>query len=347
MRTYSIPPADYQAWDNYVHSRAVGGPYLSTAWKSALEQGYGHRTFYLAACQDSCISGILPLALIKPPLGRAKLVSLPFCDYGGLLAEHPEAEEFLLQHALALAREHNADLEIRNQGPSSLMQEKEDLVQVTDKCRMLLQLPGSSAQLWSGFKSKLRSQIKKPGKEGLKCSLGHAEMRADFYQVFCRNMRDLGSPVHSRQWIEAVLSAFGSKSRVAVVYKGHIPVGAGIILAGANMIVIPWASTLREYNSLSPNMLLYWTFLEYAADNGFAYFDFGRSTPGEGTYLFKKQWGAEPVALAWYKLKAGQKDNGSAQGKGSLRSTSEKLWRSLPLPAANFLGPRIRKYIDR
>lgn len=346
MHINTITPTDHQAWDDYISTRSSGSPYLTTAWKTALEQGYGLQTFYLAAWDSNSLSGVLPLALIRPPLGKSRLVSLPYCDYGGILADSETSASALLDQAFALAREHGAGLEIRSRAPLPRAEARGGFEQVTDKCRMLLELPGSSTLLWSGFKSKLRSQIKKPSKEGLKCSLGHAELLADFYQVFCHNMRDLGSPVHSRQWIQAVLFAFGSQSRVAVVYKGDIPVGAGIILVSANMIVIPWASTLREYKSLSPNMLLYWSFLEYAADNGFAYFDFGRSTPGEGTYLFKKQWGAEPVPLGWYRLTRHEKANGSAAGKGSLRSTSQKLWRSLPLPAANFLGPRIRKYID-
>ncbi len=346
MHITTITPTDHQAWDDYVSTHSKGGPYLTTAWKTAMEQGYGLRTFYLAARKSGSLTGVLPLALIRPPLGNSRLVSLPYCDYGGIVADSEISASALLDQAFALAREQRAGLEIRNQSVLPLIQESKELHPATDKCRLLLELPGSSGLLWSGFKSKLRSQIKKPSKEGLMSRLGHKELLPDFYSVFCRNMRDLGSPVHSRQWIQAVLFAFGSQSRVAVVSKGDIPVGAGIILASANMIVIPWASTLREYNSLSPNMLLYWSFLEYAADNGFAYFDFGRSTPGEGTYAFKSQWGARPVPLAWYRLKSEGKSNGSAEDKGSLRSTSERLWRSLPLPAANFLGPRIRKYID-
>ena len=32
----------------------------------------------------------------------------------------------------------------------------------------------------------------------------------------------------------------------------------------------------------------------------YAFFDFGRSSEGEGTYKFKKQWGAKPTPLVWY-----------------------------------------------
>ncbi len=346
MHLNTITPTDHQAWDDYATSSSHAGPYLTTAWKTALEQAYGHRTFYLAARDNASITGVLPLVFIRPPLGKARLVSLPYCDFGGMLADDVQTAESLLNSALALAGEHRAGLEIRCAEPLSQAEAHGSFAQATDKCRMLLELPGSSASLWSGFKSKLRSQIKRPAKDGLTARLGHLELLPDFYHVFCRNMRDLGSPVHSTRWIKSVVKSFGENALVCVVYLDESPVAGGILLMHARSATVPWASTLREYNRLSPNMLLYWTFLEYAADNSCTRFDFGRSTPGEGTYSFKSQWGARPVPLAWYRLKSEVKANCSAGGKGSLRSTGERLWRSLPLPAANFIGPRIRKYID-
>jgi FemAB-related protein (PEP-CTERM system-associated) len=342
-----ITPDDYSVWDQYVLSNPDGGPYLFCAWKQAVEQAYGHRTYYLASFAGPAVNGVLPLVLIKHPLGRGRLVSLPFCDYGGLLADSETISTHLLKHATELAIELRSDLEIRNPRSCSALEVRDDFYPGTDKCRMLLKLPESADLLMSGFKSKLRSQIRKPSKEGLRAVLGYTDLLSDFYTVFCRNMRDLGSPVHSRKWIDAVVQAFGSQARVSVVYKDDIPIGGGIVLTSRDTVTIPWASTLRTYNRWSPNMLLYWTFLADAADNGFRFFDFGRSTPGEGTYAFKKQWGAEPAPLFWYKHKTTSSRTGTRHTGFSLQSTGATLWQKLPLVAANFMGPGLRKYIDR
>jgi len=342
----TITSADYHAWDQYILSHPLGGVYLSTPWKQAIELGYGHETFYLTAYEKEAIIGVLPLALIRPPFGKAGLVSLPYCDHGGLLADDVKTAESLLDSALALVREHRAGLEIRNSSASDHFRFPQGFAPATDKCRMVLELPSSSDLLWSGFKSKLRSQIKKPSKEGLVARLGQAEILPDFYRVFSRNMRDLGSPVHSIRWIKSVIESFGQAAKVCVVYKDDTPAAGGIILMHAQTATVPWASALREYSRFSPNMLFYWTCLEFAADNGFRFFDFGRSTPGEGTYAFKEQWGARPVPLAWYSLAGVGRANGAARGKGSFRRASEKIWQNLPLAAANALGPRLRKYID-
>lgn len=312
-----------------------------------MERAYGHETFYLAAYNHAGICGGLPLVRIKLPMTKGRLISLPFCDYGGVLADDEDIAQRLLSHALGLAREMRCGLEVRFPASCPWIEDNEEFVQITPKCRMLLELPGNSSLLWHGFKSKLRSQVKRALKNGLTFRLGQAESLEEFYSVFSRNMRDLGSPVHSGRWLREVLSAFEGRARTGIVYHGALVVGGGIILTHSNTVTLPWASTLKEFNRLSPNMLLYWSFMEYAADQGYRFFDFGRSTPGEGTYAFKEQWGARPAHLSWYRYFPGGKAESFSGRSGGLQNKAEKLWRRLPLSLANTLGPQLRKYIDR
>ncbi|MFZ1936720.1 MAG: FemAB family XrtA/PEP-CTERM system-associated protein [Thermoguttaceae bacterium] len=341
-----IQTEDYQAWDGYVLAHATPCVYLTTAWKRAVERGYGHQTAYLAAFDDRSLAGVLPLVLIKPPLSRRCLVSLPYCDYGGLVAQSGELASALLARAVDLASQLRATLEIRTAEPSLELERTTDFRQIADKCRMVLGLPPSAGMLWKGFKSKLRSQVRRAMQHGLVNRIGGKELLQDFYTVFSQNMRDLGSPVHSREWLQAVLVAFGDAAKVGVVYKGAYPAAAGIVLTHGSYVTISWASSLREFNSLSPNMLLYWSFLTYAADSGFKFFDFGRSTPGGGTCAFKKQWGAQPSPLFWFRQ--GGIDAASGEEIGMrLRSIAKGLWTKLPIVVANAAGPRIRKYISK
>ena len=219
---------------------------------------------------------------------------------------------------------------------------------------MLLKLPESSGALLTSFKSKLRSQVRKPAKDGLSSKLGGEDLLGSFYGVFTENMRDLGSPVHSKEWIRSVLRFFGPRARCGVVFMPDgSPAAAGIILCHDRVVSIPWASSLRRFNRSNPNMLLYWGFLEHAADNGYAFFDFGRSTPGEGTYRFKEQWGASPHPLHWVRIETRNgtvqpiclQDSGQAAPSRS-RQMAEKVFQSLPVPMATFVGSRIRKYIS-
>ncbi len=343
----TITPADYQAWNDYILARVGGSGYLTTAWKQAVERGYSRQTYYLGAFEDASLVGTLPLVLLAPPLTGKSLVSLPYCDYGGILARNEEIARILLQYAIDLAGQLKATMEIRSAIPTPILDESPVFSQTTNKCRMVLGLPESAAVLWDGFKSKLRSQIKRAMKNDLTQRIGGEEILDDFYRVFCRNMRDLGSPVHSQTWFRSVLEAFGDRAVVSVVYHEEIPVAAGIVLMHGDMATIPWASSLQQFNRLSPNMLLYWSLLEYAADAGFARFDFGRSTPDEGTYAFKKQWGAQPVPLHWFRQGMADAEKARVGIDVPLRSILEWSWKRLPVAVANAAGPPIRKHIAK
>jgi serine/alanine adding enzyme len=214
-----------------------------------------------------------------------------------------------------------------------------------DKVRMLMKLPASSTMLMQSFKSKLRSQITRPLKEGLTTKVGGVELLEDFYRVFAINMRDLGSPVHSVELIQHVLSNFSEDSRILVVYSAREAVACALVIGFSRILRNPWASSLRKYASLSPNMLLYMRMLEFACDNGYESFDFGRSTKGEGTYRFKEQWGAVPAPLYWYYFPP-VGDALQLEGEQRKFEYARYCWKKLPVVVTKAIGPRIRKYIS-
>ena len=335
---------DKRRWDDYVISQADAGPYHLFAWKEAVESAYGHRAIYLIAEDNKgIVQGVLPLFLVKPPFLKGTLVSLPFCDYGGVLTHNEEVKDVLLQTAWELSIKHKAQLELRLKKPETMAHSLSSLSVTSHKARMVLDLPENSDNLWDTFKSKLRSQIKRPQKDGLDFVLGSFDLVDDFYKVFSVNMRDLGSPVHSRTWIKAVVHSYADKSHIGIVYAGKLPIAGGIILKCNTTVSLPWASALNEYSQSSPNMLLYWGFLKYASDNGFRHFDLGRSTPGEGTYRFKEQWGALPVPLFWYG--EGFSNPSGHDVANKIRPIIEKTWARIPQKVTDTLGPMVRRFI--
>ena len=332
---------DQPAWDEYVHSHPEGLAYQLFAWKQAVTQAYGFEGKYLLAESSGNICGVLPLIKLRVPLRGESYISLPYCDAGGVLADSLDVATKLLGSAF----ESSPRCEIR-----SAIELSSGLSNQTDKVRMLLELPLSSEELLSRLKSKLRSQVKKPIRDGLTVKTGGEELVEIFYRIFAVNMRDLGSPVHSLLWIKSVVKTYAENCRVAVVYTPDgEPAAAGIVLLQRQTVSIPWASALREYNRLNPNMLPYWTFLQLAADNGYCYFDFGRSTPGEGTYKFKQQWGAQPKPLYWYQQPEASNtisDEMADSAKLSKRDLLVGIWQKLPVPVATTIGSQVRKYIS-
>jgi len=342
MHVHLAGDSSSESWDHFVQKHPRGLPYHLTSWQKAIKEAYGFESRSLIAEDGGDICGVLPLTKFRVPWQRGNLISLPYCDAAGVLANHDTIASTLINRALEMATAEKCNCQIRS--AEMLQVQGENL---TDKVRMVLKLPNSSEQLLAGLKSKVRSQVKKPLRDGLIAKVGGIELLDHFFLIFSENMRDLGSPVHSRRWIDAVIKHYGALALVAVVYTpDQQPAAGGILIKQSTTVSVPWASSRRKYNALNPNMLLYWTFLAHAADNGHRRFDFGRSTPGEGTYKFKEQWGAIPQALYWYDWpeEPGSRKR-SLMAKSNTRKTCESLWSNLPLSVTNRLGPAFRKYI--
>jgi len=336
---------DQRAWDDYVLNHADGLAYHQYAWKIAIAEAYHFDACYLIAEENKEICGVLPLIEFKLPFFTRSYISLPYCDVGGPLVDRPDIETALLAEAKRVAVGNGIEsIELRQKGKrtESAHQDKSPY-----KVRMVLDLPDSSELLFSNMKSKLRSQVRKPMRDGLTTRLGGTELITAFYQVFSENMRDIGSPVHSRKWLESVVHHYAENVKVGVAFTSDgQPIAGGIILLHGKTVSCPWASSLRKFNKLNPNMLLYWTFLAFAADHGFNMFDFGRSTPGEGTFRFKEQWGARAENLAW---RQDGLTGGTSQifsGTSGIRPVMERVWTRMPLTLCNALGPILRRHIS-
>jgi serine/alanine adding enzyme len=333
-------PGDDTRWDRFVCSRREAHACHLSAWKRIIERTFGHQSQYLVSeDKHGEVNGVLPVIRLKSRLFGDFQVSIPYVNYGGPLAVDDGTTRELLQAAVKTAQDLRVShLEVRTETDADF-----GLQIRSSKHSLRLPLPGSPEDLWSSFSSKLRSQIKRAQREAMTVSVGREAEVASFYDVFATNMRDLGTPVYSRRFFENVLRELPDSTWICTVRLGHRAVAAGFLAGFRGTLEIPWASSLREFNRLSPNMLLYWAVLQFACERGFAEFDFGRSSPDSGPYRFKLQWGAQPVPLYWhYWLRdAGQLPDLSPRNPRMQLAIA--LWRHLPVPLTKLVGPPIVK----
>ena len=326
---------DAPLWEDY--ASAQGGNYHRLGWRRVIEESFGQTTYYLTAKVDGRFCGLLPLVLMKSWLFGKSLVSMPFFNDGGIAADTPEAEAALLKRAEGIAAETGAThVELRQSAEKSWR-----FPVKTHKVAMRLALPAVADLLWDAFPGKLRSQIRRPMKAGMTVRWGGLDQLDPFYRVFSMNMRDLGTPVYGKDFFRNILHAFPSDRTICVVYHADQPVAAAFLSRFGETMEIPWASSLRQFSSESPNMLLYWSVLSEACNQGCTWFDFGRSTPDEGTYRFKQQWGAEPQPLYWYYLQDADKPLPDVSVKNAKYRMGIRLWQTLPVWLTQQMGPRI------
>ena len=345
-----IVPADRveKSWDRFVeqHSQATIGHLRG--WGSVIQSAYGHETLSLAALADGELVGVLPLVLVRSRLFGDRLVSMPFLDYGGLLVDTDaerdlgiDVTQALLDAAAAAGRVRRAaSLGLRQFHPIA----SGDPV-TTDRVTMLLPL-STAETAWKALPSERRNRVRKGEKRGLTAVWGGAELLEGFYEVFAANMRDLGSPVHSRRFFTEMLRRLPDTARVLQVRDSvACPVGAAVCLFFRDTIAVPWVSSRRDAFALCPNFVLYWEVIRFGCTEGYRTLDLGRSFRNAGTFEFKRQWGAAPHPLPWIfrDLVAGGPPPVDRDSSRFHRLVD--LWKRLPVPVANLLGPWVRRQV--
>lgn len=330
--------ASADIWNSF--GKRASGTYCHLfSWKQVFERTYGLQTHYLAFCSGDTWLGILPIAVMpRLPGCVAKAVSLPYCNYGGLLAaqgvdaEVLKAEAVKYLHRLGINR-----IEFREIVPGIV-----DSREVT----MILRLAENSDFLWKQVGDKVRNQVRKAQRSGLTLRWGR-DQADDLYAIYATNMGRLGTPVHSPKFVEEILASLGECADVLTVRHNERAIGAMLVIKHGNIWADPIASCLTEFNSLNPNMLLYWEALRAACDAGAESFDFGRSHKDSGTYRFKKQWGANEVALHYHSYENGVLLPSASTNfyRGQNASRLADIWRKFPAFVQMRLGPVVRRWL--
>ena len=307
-------------------------------WLLVLQQGLRHEPYCLEASRGGRTAGLLPLAFVRSRLFGRFLVGLPYLNVGGVAADEGAAAVALVDRAVELAdRLDVKHLELRHEEPLAHAALGH---QLTSKVHMRLDLPGAPEELWGSFRPAVRNQVRKGEKLGLTVHWGGEELLGEFYDVFARNMRDLGTPVFGRRLFGSILAQFPGRAELCVVRTGSRPIAGAILTHGDGMAEVPSASSLRKYNPTNANMLMYWHLLCRAMERGQRSFDFGRSSPDSGTFRFKKQWGARPHPAVWqYYLRRGS--IGDMRPESPRYRLLIRVWRRLPVAVTRLIGPAI------
>jgi FemAB-related protein (PEP-CTERM system-associated) len=341
VNIHTTPDVD-KSWDRYVESHPRATVAHLAAWGQIAREAYGHEALYVRAEDGGEVCGVLPLVFVTSRLFGRRLVSMPFLDYGGVLADADRGLELaLVEEALRQTRARRAQgLGLRQLHPEPLPWPTTD-----DRVTMLLELTTEDAA-WKALPSERRNRVRKGEKLGLTASWCGPEALDDFYRVYAVNMRDLGSPVHGPTFFRAMVQALPGTARVLLVRDAdRRVVGAAVCLFFRDTIMVPWVSSLREAFALCPNFVLYWEVIRFGCRNGSRVLDLGRSFRSAGTFEFKRQWGARPHTLPWIFLDGQPGGPPPVDRDASRFAMLVRAWKKLPVPIANAVGPWIRRQV--
>ena len=333
-----------EKWDDYVLEHPEGTLFHLSKWKSVVEKSFGHRSFYFGAVEkdrsQEKVIGVMPLFSIKSLLFGHYLVSAPFAEIGGIVADTSETADGLLQRAIETAEALKCDyLELRNRDPIADLPVKPLYVNFKREI-----YPDLEDNL-KAIPRKARRMVRQGEKKGLLSETGHHLLPA-FYSLLANNYHRLGTPVFSRRLFENFIDVFGDQSQILIVRKeGGQPVAGVLSFFYKDQVLPYYAGSDFQFRSLAPNDFMYWELLRYAWERGCKVFDYGRSKIDTGSYDFKRHWGFEPTPLAYqYHLVAAEEAPNLSPANPKYRKKIE-MWRRLPFFITKILGPPIARYL--
>ena len=340
MEIYELKRREEKEWDAYVLKHPNSTFFHQIGWKNVVERTYKHKPVYLIARKEGEVKGVLPLFLMRSMIFGKKLVSVPFAPYGGVCADDEIAEKMLIEEAKRITDEYDVDyLELRQFN-------KNDAEFVTNDAyvTLILKLNRNYEVIWNTFRKSMRRYVRKAVENDLKVTINSKNLK-DFYNIYTNAMRNLGTPAHSAAFFRNILIEFPENSNIATIeYKDRV-ISTIFLLYFKDIVIYGWGASLREYLELSPNYLLFWEIIKYSCERGFNFFDFGRSLPDTGVFLFKRGWGAVPKQLYYqYYLNNISKMPDTSQ-LNPRRQKFARVWKKMPLKLTTAIGPLIRKGI--
>ena len=334
LEVKALDGAGVKQWDEYVQRTPDATFFHRAGWRSVLEKAFRHRTHFLYAERDGAIVGILPLAEIKSALFGHSLSSLPFCVYGGIVADSPEAAELLRKAACHLAESLSVGaLELRNLRPSDTGWPVKKLYYTFRKTIE----PDDDANL-KAIPNRQRAMIRKGIAEGLQSEWDPGDER--LYKVYAESVRNLGTPVFSAKYLRILREEFTDDCSVLMITQAGRDV-AGVMNFYFRDEVLPYygGSTAAARTIKGVNHFMYWELMRRSREQGYKVFDFGRSKTDTGPFSFKKNFGFDPLPLPYeyYLVKSpAVPDVNPLNPKYRLMVNT---WTRLPLPVANLVGP--------
>jgi FemAB-related protein (PEP-CTERM system-associated) len=326
-------------WDAFVEACPEATFFHLSGWKDLIENALGHRAWYLYAEQGGRITAVLPLAEIKSRLFGHSLASLPFCVYGGIAGDATAAAA-LETAADELARELGVDyLEYRNVRPRHENWPRQSLYATFRKPILL----DAQANL-QAIPRKQRAMVRKGIKHGLRSEIDSDVDR--FFALYSDNMHRHGTPVLPKRFFARLQERFGEACEVlTVIGPAGRPLSSVLSFYFRDEVLPYYAGDDFAARELAANDFKYWELMRRACARGCKVFDYGRSKAGTGPFSFKKNWGFEPEPLSYeYRLYEGDEVPQKNPLNPKYRAFIA-LWRRLPLPLANVLGPPLARLL--
>ena len=337
LKVCHLSGTDFARWDAFVEACPEATFFHRADWKTVLERAFGHRTHYLYAELNGEIQGLLPLAQVKSLLFGNTLSSLPFCVYGGIIANNDEARAALREAACELAGQLKVDaLEMRNTNASEQDWPTKQLYATFRK-----EIDADPDVNMKAIPRKQRAVVRKGIKAGLVSEVDSGWQR--LYRIYSESVRNLGTPVFSANYFKILREVFAEDCGVLMITHQGQDIAGVMSFYFKDQVLPYYGGSVAQARALKGNDFMYWELMRRSGEQGVRIFDYGRSKEGTGPYSFKKNWGFTPEPLSYEYFLVKSKAMPDINPLNPKYRFFVNSWKKLPLPVANFIGPMLSK----
>jgi len=343
----SVAPADLAEpsvaaeLDRWICAQPESAPFHRPAWVSAVARGTGQQALMLVSRRDGAITGVLPLNLIHSPLFGRALVSSGFAVDGGILAKDADATRALADACWRIAQErHCPTAELRG----GVFPAEGWVLKRDSYLGFAKPLEADDEAQLAAVPKRHRAEIRKGLANDLDIEIGRDVRLLDIhYRLYAQSVHRLGTPVFPKRLFAEVLAAFGDDADILLVSKGGKPLSSILTLYHRYRCMPYWLGASAAARAMRANEVANFRLMSHARSRGCAIFDFGRSKVGTGPAAWKKTWGWEGVPLTYAVRAAPGHEPRDINPLSPQYQRKIELWKRLPLPLANLIGPYIAR----
>lgn len=336
-------PGQVEELERWIGERPDSTPFHRPAWISAVARGTGQKAMMLVCRHGAAIRGVLPLNLISSPLFGRALVSSGFAVDGGILADDADAVRALAEACWSEARSLNCGTAELRGGLLPDVGEGWTLRSET-YLNFAKELEADDDAQLAAVPKRHRAEIRKGLNEELTIETGRDARLLDIhYRLYAENVHRLGTPVFPKGLFREVLAAFGADADILVVSKDGMPLTSVISLYHRGACMPYWHGAALASRDMRSNEVTYFRLMGHARERGCTVFDFGRSKVGTGPALWKRTWGWEGTPLTYATRAMPGREARDINPLSPQYQRKVELWKRLPLPIANMVGPLIAR----
>jgi len=298
-----------------------------TEWHKFLEKKFKWLRFEYYLYKNKNDEALLPIAIVGN-----KLISLPFCEYGGAL----RVKEFNLnEFNKDVLKEFGDNIKIKIHPWISEISGNPPGASSGLSSHWLHLENKSEQELWDSLRKTLRHEIRDAQERGLeirRCK-NQKELKR-FYDLYVANLRRKRTVPCPWPLIQFLYKNAPSELLLAL-YKGRI-IGGDLFLKYGNFVHYFLSASDYKYRSFSASHLLLWEKIKSLIGKE-VILDLGASPRGSALEIFKRGWGGKEYPI--YQI-------GIKRSEESLRSSKiiRFVWGLLPNFLIKKLSPYLIKY---